>query len=92
MLGFKELFFYVRAQFLKFKAIAGRPPTKPKTLRNGFYLEVRNPGSASGIKLRRDTRDEMNQAAEEYSKTKEVIILGEVKSGKFIDGKNSKKK
>ncbi|MBI3143024.1 MAG: hypothetical protein HYZ16_09360 [Bacteroidetes bacterium] len=67
--------------------MAGRPPTKPKTLKNGFYLEVRNPGAASGIKLRRDSREEMNQAAREYAKTKEVIILGEVKNGKFIEKK-----
>jgi hypothetical protein len=50
-------------------------------------LEVRNPGAASGIKLRRDSREEMNQAAREYAKTKEVIILGEVKNGKFIEKK-----
>ena len=29
----------------------GRPPTKPKKLRDGFYIEVRNRGANSGIKL-----------------------------------------
>ncbi|MFY0672556.1 MAG: hypothetical protein JXQ87_04100 [Bacteroidia bacterium] len=72
--------------------MAGRPPTKPKTLKNGFYLEVRNPGAASGIKLMRETKEEMDQAAQEYSKTKEVIILGEVKNGKFVDEKKKKRK
>lgn len=55
-------------------------------------MEVRNPGAASGIKLMRETKEEMEQAAQEYSKTKEVIILGEVKNGKFIDEKKKKKK
>jgi hypothetical protein len=55
-------------------------------------LEVRNPGAASGIKLRRDTKEEMDQAAQEYSKTKTVILLGEVKNGKFLDDKKKKKK
>jgi len=62
----------------------GRPPTRPKELRDGFYIEVRNKGSKTGIKIRRDTKEEMLRAIKEYGKTKEVIALGEFKKGKPI--------
>ena len=58
----------------------GRPPTRPKELRDGFYIEVRN----TGIKIRRDTKEEMLRAIKEYGKTKEVLALGEFKKGKPI--------
>ncbi len=60
----------------------GRPPTRPGRLKDGFYIEVRTKGSNSGIKLRSDTLEEMNQAAAHYKKTKEVNILGEYINGK----------
>lgn len=62
----------------------GRPPTKPARLRDGFYIEVRNSG-AQGIRIRRDTREQMLLAAEDYSRTKDVVILGEMKDDKWID-------
>ncbi len=62
----------------------GRPPTKPKDLRDGWYFEVRNKGSKSGIKIRRDTEYEMNKAVAQYSKTKDVAALGESKGGKWV--------
>lgn len=65
----------------------GRPPTRPKDLRDGFYLEIRNKGSKTGIKLRRDTREQMLSAVKEYKKTKEVTVLGEYKKGKPVDQK-----
>jgi len=65
--------------------IMGRPPTRPTDLKDGYYLEVRNKGTNSGIKLRRDTRKEMMQAVEEYKKVKDVTILGESKNSKWID-------
>lgn len=68
----------------------GRPPTKPKKLRDGYYLEVRNRGTSTGIKIRRDTEEEMHQAVEEYKNTKDVIILGESKDGKWVSGGGKK--
>ena len=59
----------------------GRPPTKPARLRDGFYIEVRNSGS-QGIRIRRDTREQMLLAAEDYARTKDVVILGEMKDDK----------
>jgi hypothetical protein len=63
----------------------GRPSTRPKDLRDGYYVEVRNKGSKVGIRIRRDTEEEMHQAAKDYEKVKDVTILGESKNGKFVN-------
>ena len=53
----------------------GRPPTRPSRLKDGFYIEIRNEGStSSGVKIRRDTREEMLDAIKEYSRTKKVNV------------------
>lgn len=61
----------------------GRPATKPARLKDGFYIEVKNPGSG-GILIRRDTKEQMILAAEDYSRMKEVNILGEMKNDKWV--------
>ncbi|PCH69526.1 MAG: hypothetical protein COC01_01345 [Bacteroidetes bacterium] len=63
----------------------GRPSTKPKDLRDGFYIEVRNKGSKTGVKIRRDTEEEMLSAIKVYENTKDVIVLGEFKDGKSVN-------
>jgi len=62
----------------------GRPASKPKDLRDGFYIEVRNKNKSTGVKIRRDTKEQLITAIEEYKETKDVIVLGESKNGKFI--------
>ena len=61
----------------------GRPPSKPIVFRDGFYIEVRNRATdpGSGIKIRKETLEEMIAAVEEYRKTKLVVILGQYKNG-----------
>ena len=61
----------------------GRPATKPAKLRDGFYIQVKNQGG-TGVLVRRDTREQMVLAAEDYSRTKQVNILGEMKNDKWI--------
>ncbi len=61
----------------------GRPSTKPKDLKDGFYIEVRNKGSKTGIKIRRDNKEQMLAAIKEYGRNKDVIVLGEVVNGKL---------
>jgi hypothetical protein len=63
----------------------GRPPTRPARLRDGFYIEVKTQGSNS-ILVRRDTREQMILAAEDYARTKQVIIRGEMRSDKWVEG------
>jgi len=60
----------------------GRPPTKPARLRNGFYIEVKSQGS-SAILIRRDTKEQMLIAAEDYKRTKDVNIKGEMLNDKW---------
>ena len=55
----------------------GRPPTRPARLKNGFYIEVKSQGSSS-ILIRRDTKEQMLIAAEDYARTKLVKIKGEM--------------
>lgn len=70
----------------------GRPTTKPVKLKEGFYIELRTKGSGSAIKIRRDTREEIDIATKQYEKSKMVTYLGQVEAGKWIDGKNKGKK
>jgi hypothetical protein len=65
----------------------GRPATKPTKLRDGFYIEVRNKGSKSGIKIRRDTEKAMLLAVKEYERVKDVVVLGEFRNGKNVSKK-----
>ncbi len=71
----------------------GRPPTRPAKLKDGFYIEVRNEGSRSnGIKIRRDSKEEMLLAIENYCRIKDVQVLGELKDDKWIDKPEDLKK
>lgn len=70
----------------------GRPSTREKKLKDGFYIEVRNKGARSGIKLRRESLEEMQDAVESYSRSKDIIMLGESKNGKWVDKEKAKKK
>ncbi|SNR84074.1 hypothetical protein [Lutibacter flavus] len=62
----------------------GRPSTKPRNLKDGFYIEVRNKNSKASVKIRRDNKEQMLSAIEQYKKVKEVIVFGEFKSGKLV--------
>ncbi|MBD1259131.1 hypothetical protein HZY62_00905 [Maribacter polysiphoniae] len=63
----------------------GRPATKPTELRDGFYIEIRNRGSKAGVKIRRDTKEQMQMAIKEYEASKDVVVIGEVSKGKILD-------
>lgn len=63
----------------------GRPATKPTKLKDGYYIEVRNKGSKSGIKIRRDSKEAMMTAIKDYERVKDVIVLGKSKNGKLSE-------
>jgi hypothetical protein len=66
----------------------GRPPSKPVRLKDGFYIEVRNKGSKTGgVKIRRDNKAQLEQTIKDYERTKDVIVLGESRNGKWVDKK-----
>ena len=62
----------------------GRPAVKPTELKDGYYIEVRNKNQKSGTKIRRDTKEQLLAAIEEYKMSKEVIVLGQMKKGKVV--------
>jgi hypothetical protein len=74
------------------KSIMGRPPTLPLKKKDGWYLEVRNKGAKTGTVLIRDTEEAMHLAARLYQNTKDVILLGEHRNGKKVEGEKKKKK
>jgi hypothetical protein len=59
----------------------GRPRITQVQLKNGFYIEVCNKGFTRGVKIRSESKKAMEEAASQYAGYKEVIILGEYKSG-----------
>lgn len=61
----------------------GRPATKPTELRDGYYIEVRNKNQKTGIKIFRETKKQLMLAIKEYQRSKDVIVLGELKNGKM---------
>lgn len=63
----------------------GRPPTKPKRFKDGFYIEVRNKGAGIGMKIHFETLREMEAAAAMYGNGKEVIILGEHRKDRWLN-------
>lgn len=70
----------------------GRPPTLPLKKKDGWYLEVRNKGAKTGTVLIRDTEEAMLLAARLYQNTKDVILLGEHRNGKKVEGEKKKAK
>jgi len=65
----------------------GRPPVSPVRLKDGFYIEVYEKGSKTGMKIRSETKKNMEDAADRYNSSKKVVILGEYKDGVPIVGK-----
>jgi hypothetical protein len=64
----------------------GRPITRPAKMMDGFYIEVRNKGSKTkGVRIRSENAESMKDAAAEYSKNKEVIVLGEYKNEVWVN-------
>lgn len=63
----------------------GRPPSKPKRFKDGFYIEVRNKGADSGMKIWSESREEMLRMADSYRQNKDVVIMGEHKKDRWVD-------
>jgi len=54
---------------------------------DGFYIEISNKGESKGLKIRSETKAAMENAAKQYSKYKNVTILGEYKNGVRVSEK-----
>ena len=70
-----------------------RPSTRGVRLKDGFYIEVRNKGAQSGIKIHRDSYEAAQMALNSYGKMHDVQYVGQVENGKIVNpNKPSKKK
>lgn len=65
----------------------GRQPTTPKQYKDGFYIEVCDHNSKSGIKICSINKDEMMRNIKSYERTKSIIIWGEHRNGKWVHDK-----
>jgi hypothetical protein len=59
-----------------------RPVTREIKLKDGFYIEVKSKGAIKGIKIRRNSYDEIQFAMKQYKNAYNVNYLGEFKNGK----------
>ncbi|MCK5104597.1 MAG: hypothetical protein KAR17_17350 [Cyclobacteriaceae bacterium] len=66
-----------------------RPVTREVKLKDGFYLELRQRGEHRGIKIWRESYNQIQMAMARYENMYDVHYVGEVKNGKVI--KASKK-
>ena len=60
----------------------GRPRSGPVQLKDGFYIEVCNPGVKSGVKIWCADQKAMEDAVRQNGRYKNVLTLGEYKGGK----------
>ena len=61
----------------------GRPATRPVKLRDGYYIEIMQKGDNKGIKIRRDTYNQIQQAINMYDSFYQVKYLGRLEKGEF---------
>ena len=69
----------------------GRPTTRAKGLKSGFYLELKVKGSNKSTRIMRETKEQAMLALEQFQ-NKIVKYLGEVKDNYWMDGDNKGKK
>lgn len=58
-----------------------RPLHKDVLLKNGYYIEVSNPGFKRGVKIWRANKEDMQSVLAFYSIDKTVVVLGEYRDG-----------
>ncbi|MEO7923080.1 MAG: hypothetical protein ABIR30_05330 [Chitinophagaceae bacterium] len=56
------------------------------SLKDGFYIEIFEPGVKKGMKIRSDNKQGMDEMASQYASYKRVVILGEFKDGLALSG------
>ena len=61
-----------------------RPVTREVKLKNGYYIELRRRGENKGIKISRESPDQIKMAIKRYENMYDVHYVGEVKNGKVV--------
>tara|TARA_B110000014_G_scaffold225570_1_gene184386 strand:- start:141 stop:368 length:228 start_codon:yes stop_codon:yes gene_type:complete len=65
----------------------GRPTTRAKGLKNGFYLELKMKGSNKATRIMRETHAQAMLALTQFD-NKIVRYLGQVEDNYWMDGDN----
>lgn len=60
-----------------------RPAVKEVKLRNGYYIEISSGNTQKGIKIRRDSYEQIQSMIRFYEGSYDVRYLGEVENGKI---------
>lgn len=61
-----------------------RPAIKEVKLKSGYYIEVSSSSSQKGIKIRRETYEQIQSTMRYYESSYHVRYLGEAKKGKLV--------
>lgn len=69
-----------------------RPPSRSVNLKDGYYIELRRSGENKGMKVHRDTMEEIERATKKYESVYDVVLIGLVKNGKIVAEEEAKKK
>ncbi len=67
-----------------------RPATRSVNLKDGYYIELRRSGENKGMKVHRDTMEEIKLATQKYESVYNVVFIGKVVKGKIVDEKGNK--
>ena len=65
-----------------------RPPTRSVQLKDGFYIELRRSGENKGMKVHRETMEEIEVATQKYNTVYNVVFIGKVENGKIVTPKS----
>jgi len=68
----------------------GRPSTKKKKLKNGYYMTISNSISSKPVRIMRDSFEEM-KLVEENFRNRDFKYLGQVKNNIWLDGEKKGK-
>ena len=68
-----------------------RPATRSVNLKDGYYIELRRSGENKGMKVHRDTLEEIDLATKKYESVYNVVFIGKVMKGKIVDEKGNVK-
>lgn len=69
----------------KYNSLKMRRRGRKKPLKDGYYIEVKNQNQKDGVKIRRDTLNQLRIAIEKYSINKDVEIIGQMIKGKIFE-------
>ncbi len=68
-----------------------RPPSRSVNLKDGYYIELRRSGENKGMKVHRDSYEEIQRAIKKYESVYNVVYVGLVKKGKVVDDSKTTK-